>query len=534
MASSHSSIGVLPQELLEKAFLECVPYPTSSDLGPPISRNHPAVVLSHVCHEWRVLSLNNPMLWSHMHIRLPSSKQIPLLIDWRDAVKGLASAIEIWIERSAPCLITVILNLHVPKFGLPYRSWITQTPKPDDYVCIPRSIFKGSKRWKEVDVDVDCDSYWGSLATFSNVCREYPAAAGAFPNLEALSIQITASSGAINILQELCPLLVRRGPFSAPSLRRLSVKGYSGNSHSRSLQEWGRGLSLLTDLYIEPPDVNSMPALFGPSDALRLLEAVPSLTRASFGLDVIRVGDRDSFASVRVTARNLTSLSLHGVPPRPHFSRALSLPSLSHLGLLFYPWVGRTGSGTLLVNTPIGSCLDFLDNKKLETLSFVPNHFPAQRRQAVYGPDTHAIDVKMDELNCTALAYIVEPLVFPNLKRFEMNVYNASRDDACSRALLEFIESRRGRVEDIRSGGHESAVGAGDTASDAEDFGYSGSTHSCRQRPLQDVHVVFSTSSPFDIVEELLDRRVDLGFNLRLDYPNYPSADARGTSRWQS
>lgn len=32
-----------------------------------VSRTHPAVVMSHVCHEWRQIALNTAALWSHIH-----------------------------------------------------------------------------------------------------------------------------------------------------------------------------------------------------------------------------------------------------------------------------------------------------------------------------------------------------------------------------------------------------------------------------------------------------------------------------------
>ncbi|KAJ3548006.1 hypothetical protein NMY22_g1440 [Coprinellus aureogranulatus] len=565
MSSNNSSIDVLSPELLEKVFLECVPYPTSDNPGPSVSRNHPAVVLSHVCHEWRTLSLNNPMLWSRMHIRLPSSSDIPEHKDWCNAMGGLASVIEIWIERSALCLITVVLDLQASRFELGGRSWITQVSAHDDYVCIPRSIFKSSKRWKELSINIDCDGSWGPLAAVLDVCKEHPSPAYSFPNLEALSIQITVSSAVAVILHGLSSSLMQTALFSAPSLRRLSTKGRCKIRHSRSLKEWGRGCSLLTELCIDPPnDIDgSRPGLFGPSDALRLLEAIPSLTRASFGLQAFGEAGLAIATPTQVIAPHLVSLSLHGVPMGSGFARTLVLPSLSHLALLFYPWIGRNSRGTLLTSptkryangireflsifgrqlkglalnpapltsASLSSCLDFLDSEKLETLSFVPNHFPAQQRQAVYGFDTDAVDVRMDALNCTALAYIGEPSVFPNLKRFEMNVYNASRDDACSRALLEVIASRRGGVEDVNRGEHGAAeLGPGDNAPNADDFVTSSLTHGLQKSQLQDVHLVFSTYSTVDIVKELTDKGVDLGFNLRLDYPDIIRADWQGTS----
>ncbi|KAJ3519545.1 hypothetical protein NMY22_g13149 [Coprinellus aureogranulatus] len=553
MTSINFSIDILPQELLEKIFLECVPRPTRDTPGPVVSRHHPVVVLSRVCHEWRVFSLNNPLLWRCMHIRLPSTEEFPKFREWCNAVGDVARLIATWIERSAPCLITVMLDLQIPSFNLGDRFGKV-VPSPHDCVRIPLSTFRGCKRWEEVSISITCDGALSPLMTFLRICKEYPSA-DSFPNLKVLSIQITANNATPDILHIHSASLLQTGLFSAPLLRRITIKGHCRINNSSSFKQWSRGCRLLTEICIDSPDVNSRPVLFDPSDALCLLEALPSLTKASFGLQNSREAGQTVAFPAQVTAPKLVSLSLHGIPAGPEFARVLILPSLSKLNLLFYPYSARVGLGSRPTSPPEGyaegilellrifgrqlegvalnpgpfagtrlsfdPCLEYLDNERLESLSIIHSHFPERRRQAVNGVDSHKLDLVLDRLNDAALKFITKPSVFPNMKVYRMNVYNACTGDACSRALLEIIASRRGRVEDTMESGDNGTVSElGNGVLRPEDVGTPGLVHGRRRSHLQDVHLSFSMPSPIDLVRELSERRTDLRFNLRLEYPH--------------
>ncbi|KAJ3519544.1 hypothetical protein NMY22_g13148 [Coprinellus aureogranulatus] len=543
MSSDNSSIDILPPELLQNIFVECVPYPTRDDPGPIVSRNHPAVILSHVCREWRMLSLHSPILWCGMHIRLPTSTETPEIAEWRSAVEGMANAIETWIERSAPCLITVVFYLQISAFNVGDSSAFVFYPGSHDYVCIPRSMFKGSKRWREVTIDIECGGFWGPLSAFLDVCNQYPSATDSFPSLEALSFQVTAKSAIPAGLPSLSSSLMQTGLFSAPSLRRITTKGHCRIDDSASLKEWSRGCSLLTEVSID---------LFDPSDALHLLQALPHLIKASFGLQPPRMVGQTVSTTAQVTAPKLVSLSLHGSPIGPEFVKALKSPSLSELTLLFYPYTVRRGfwrivtrppegfaDGTfeflrifgkqlkgLTINSgpfvghPLGFCLHYLDNERLETLGLIHTRVPELRGHALFGADSDDPDAVFDRLNHAALKYIADPSVFPNMKSFKMNVYNICSDRACIQALLGIIASRRGRVEEM-DGRRETVLGLGDDVLISEGVRTSGSMHGPERNRLQDVHLSFSMPTSFDFVKELTERRVDLGFNLRLDYPSW-------------
>ncbi|KAJ3535541.1 hypothetical protein NMY22_g6445 [Coprinellus aureogranulatus] len=379
-----------------------------------------------------------------MHIRLPASEEILGVTEWRSAVEGIANVIETWIERSAPCLNMVVFYLQVSGFKLGDHGAFAFCPGPHDYVCIPQSMFKGSKRWREVTVDIECGGFWGPLSASWDVCNEHPSANDSFSSLEVLSFQVTAKSTIPAGLPGLSSSLMQTGLFSAPSLRRITTKGHCRIGGSASLKGCSRGCSLLTEVSID---------LFDPSDALHLLEALPHLIKASFGLQPPRMVGQTIFTTAQVTAPKLMPLSLHGSPIGPELAKALKSPSLSGLSLLFYPYTVRRGfwrivirppegfaDGTfeflrifgkqlkgLTINSgpfvghPLGFCLHYLDNERLETLGLIHTRVPELRGHALFGADSDDPDAVFDRLNRAALKYIANPSVFPNLKGFEMN-----------------------------------------------------------------------------------------------------------------
>ncbi|KAJ3519299.1 hypothetical protein NMY22_g13267 [Coprinellus aureogranulatus] len=519
MSTIDSTIHDLPVEILEKVFSGCLQHSR-----PTISRSHPAVVVSHVCREWRSIALNSSMLWTNMHIRVPGPDDFPMFDAWCTAVGHTVSAIEEWLKRSAPRIIKITIDI------------FTFTP-----THILRTIFQVSGRWEEVSVHFHCNSTSAPLLYFMRVCQEYPSPADSFPNLESIVIRITARNVRLETMDSLSSSIMRSGMFSGPSLRRITTRGQCRISNTGSLKEWSRGCSQLTEIHIDPPNIDLRPPLFDPSDALCLFGALPGLTRASLGFQhpwtAAAIATR-----TRVTVPQLVFLSLHGIPAGPEFARALRSqygwltqpPGEYAEGILeFLRIFGEQLKGLALNPAPfpvasLDSCLDRLDNERLETLSLIHTHFPVPRRQEVYGIDSEHLDLLIDRRNHAALRYIANPSVFPNLKHFEMNLYNICSGDTCSKSILTLIASRRGQPMD---GGSQSIARLGGLASRAQDlrislgFGnstekISGLVHGAHNH-IQDVHIIFSRPSTVDIVDELRRRRVDMGFNLRLNYPDF-------------
>ena len=91
-------ISSLPSEIFAAIFsASCLPRIPSSG-GKP-ARTRTRLRISHVCHQWREIALNQPLLWSHINFDTVSSagateilaraKSVPLYMETRDARFGL-------------------------------------------------------------------------------------------------------------------------------------------------------------------------------------------------------------------------------------------------------------------------------------------------------------------------------------------------------------------------------------------------------------------------------------------------------------
>ncbi|TEB19241.1 hypothetical protein FA13DRAFT_1647235 [Coprinellus micaceus] len=74
-----SPIHRIPDEILSLIFTFCLESVVTTKYGPGLSRRHISVVLSHVSMLWRDLALRNPVLWSHVPVRLPPFRCINIL-----------------------------------------------------------------------------------------------------------------------------------------------------------------------------------------------------------------------------------------------------------------------------------------------------------------------------------------------------------------------------------------------------------------------------------------------------------------------
>jgi hypothetical protein len=71
--NAHSPVSSLPPEVFAAIFsLLCLPGTPSSDGKPD---HQPArLCVSHVCHQWREIALNQPLLWSHVNFSTLSAE----------------------------------------------------------------------------------------------------------------------------------------------------------------------------------------------------------------------------------------------------------------------------------------------------------------------------------------------------------------------------------------------------------------------------------------------------------------------------
>ena len=85
-------ISSIPPEILIAIFSHlCLPGIPS--LGGKPSRNRARLHISHVCHQWREIALNQPRLWSHVNFNTVSLATATEILDW-------AKSVPLYIETS--------------------------------------------------------------------------------------------------------------------------------------------------------------------------------------------------------------------------------------------------------------------------------------------------------------------------------------------------------------------------------------------------------------------------------------------------
>ena len=89
------SVRSLPPELLSQIFISCLPEnPCFSPLFSPL-------LLTQVCHYWRVVALETHELWSTVMIRNHAMKR-----------RGILSLLNLWLERSGTRPLDVFLDIY--------------------------------------------------------------------------------------------------------------------------------------------------------------------------------------------------------------------------------------------------------------------------------------------------------------------------------------------------------------------------------------------------------------------------------------
>lgn len=150
MDITDSGIHLLPNELLIAFFDHCVPYPTRDRPGPRVSRNHPAVVLSHVCRDWRELTLSTPRLWSRLYIETPPSDSFTdaTAQEWSRLLDKLQNTVRAWIERSAECQLTIFLDVGAFDFNPPALADACES-----HESVVKEVLRCSKRWHTIGIN---------------------------------------------------------------------------------------------------------------------------------------------------------------------------------------------------------------------------------------------------------------------------------------------------------------------------------------------------------------------------------------------
>ncbi|KAJ3526137.1 hypothetical protein NMY22_g10289 [Coprinellus aureogranulatus] len=144
-----SPVRQLSEDILADIFISCLSStePPATPGTPPDKKPHPAVVLSHVCRQWRQLAIRTKLLWTHLDIVIPEYPLTPrrfyrgqaseskVLADelpdevatlyrksvdeWEAKVERIVHKSKVWIDRAAPCALTVRFKSPLQMMGLP-------------------------------------------------------------------------------------------------------------------------------------------------------------------------------------------------------------------------------------------------------------------------------------------------------------------------------------------------------------------------------------------------------------------------------
>ncbi|TEB14819.1 hypothetical protein FA13DRAFT_1805293 [Coprinellus micaceus] len=213
MATTDSThpIQHVPLEILTACFIRCMPEMTWESPGPAISRNHPAVVLSHVCHDWRQLALQIPQLWSKVRIWISGSEKFDEDIQDRCMhVDNVKEPVEVWQELSVQWPLSLVLEVGCAMFDGAAKSAALLV-----YLRVLLSIRRSSDRWRSFDMTIA-----GTTFTTDPFYYIFGRGDSVLPIPESLPLTVDDQSDdrplSINVF---CRAMLESGLFSSPSLR---------------------------------------------------------------------------------------------------------------------------------------------------------------------------------------------------------------------------------------------------------------------------------------------------------------------------
>ena len=237
-----SPVSSLPPDVFAAIFsLLCIPGTSSLDGKPD---HHLArVLVSHVCHQWRSIALNEPLLWSHVDFTTPSlvgvaetlvrAKSVPLHLEasvsrhrgW-DNVRSSTFRKELrahlphtlHLRTSAkPVHLQSTLNVLVsPAPTLEYLSLSSRVRRlgrgmVEELLCIPDTLFDGSAPRLSCLELRNCNISWTSPLLKRLKCLEIlTPSADAWPKLAVWL-------GALDEMPQLTTLTLHSASPSAPS-----------------------------------------------------------------------------------------------------------------------------------------------------------------------------------------------------------------------------------------------------------------------------------------------------------------------------
>ncbi|TEB29185.1 hypothetical protein FA13DRAFT_1734838 [Coprinellus micaceus] len=301
----------------------------------PISRTHPAVVVSHVAQRWRRLAISIQSLWSGIHLLLPQyptpSPQTwgapgPMAlaedaVDRWDAIadQTLATA-RTWLVRSGHCPIDVTLSAILLPHSEDCSGFTRQVERCLDSLC------SAAHRWRRAYFDLSFGPQQSDVAdTLEPLTLLQP---HHVPRLEFLQLSVL-HHGMPRRSHAHHPIIPTIAILRGPALRALDLPTVSQNWQTLPVN-WStlKELRFSTALH-GPREV----AQFTTPEAFFLLKECHSLVSCDI---VISSPSRLAAASSRpitgvASLPNLQALAIQGPIPTKEFVQALRLPTLNSL-----------------------------------------------------------------------------------------------------------------------------------------------------------------------------------------------------------
>ncbi|KAJ7785462.1 hypothetical protein B0H14DRAFT_309760 [Mycena olivaceomarginata] len=293
--SPNAPVQKLPVELLGEIFSW-----TLGDWG--VMTDDPSTLLlepltiSHVCGQWRSISLSMPMLWATIWIDRPRTSHVPM--------------VKLWLERSRTCPLSINLRQTDPKSCLSFPT-STEHELTDEIFAL---LIPHLSRWQTVDLIFKTDTQQSLLS---------------IPGPEAVALEHVAlhvdswdTAGAESLQSTL---------YARPSVR--SVHLLSAPACNQHHVPWAQLIHL-----------DAIALECTPDTCLALLASCPALSSAKFTLSAQPDWAPAPFShpEPHLTLPSLLDLSLKAsrIDLAPLFSR-LTLPALRTLAL-DYAYVPHT------------------------------------------------------------------------------------------------------------------------------------------------------------------------------------------------
>ncbi|TEB29184.1 hypothetical protein FA13DRAFT_1793286 [Coprinellus micaceus] len=541
-ASLLSPVRRIPDDILSAIFHAYL----DTKAPAPMSRSHPAVVVSHVSQRWRQLAISTPYLWNGIHLHLPqypswqpsgfSSPRISVeraeeaADRWGATVQHMLAIAEVWVARSGQYPVDVTLGA------------LLETQPQDDIAFPPKikmcltSLCDFAHRWKRARIDLSFGRQQSNIADILEPLTSLQP--HHVPQLESLHLNVFH----IGDDTTLRPTVITTPILQGAAIRTLHLY--------RVWQDW-RILpviwSALTELRFATIDtlsafaslgfggLGSPLAQFTPLQAFTLLKQCPNLVTCDLTISPDNWRPLDRLASMTGVAflPKLQSLTIRGRIPNTEFVQALSLPSLHSLqltrpisGILSEPgpaaftfgapappsnntgealaWVRQFGHQlhTVKLNVTRISCdvlqslLEHLSSASDLSLKFLGHRQPQSGRGSFENNGLTRLLAVPSRSNDLRTGANHEPApICPRLCRLRLDM-NGQPGSITEEGVIDMIASRRGPKE---------TRAIGDSAR------------------LEDVTIHFGTLQTMDVRQELERRGVDMA---KLDFEaSYPSPE---------